>query len=144
MQNFKSVSFISGLALMAAALPMAASPALARSQAEVSAGVSKECTPRLTTFTIPQGQTATNISVEHLSFGVNCGTNLVLYDGGFGISSGRCPQQDGDIYWMDRTGLNESHSTPGLSALTIPAGTYCLSFHGGKGGGVRLSYTLIP
>jgi hypothetical protein len=141
----RSFRSLVGLSLCLGGLPLVgATPALARSTQDVSAGVSSQCTPRQGTFTVPANQTAVNFSIEHLGLGLNCGTLLALNDGGFEISRGRCPAQGGDVYWLAKTALSSTSSSPKLDALTLTPGDYCLSFNGGRDGGVRLSYTLIP
>lgn len=133
------------LSLSAGGVPLiGASPVLAASWQEVRAGVSDACTPSQGTFTVPGGQTATDFSIEHLSLGQNCYNHLPIDDGGFEISTGACPAQGGNVYWLSKRALSSESSRPKLDVLRVSPGTYCLSFNGGKNGGVRLRYQLVP
>ncbi len=110
----------------------------------VSAGVSSSCTPILKTFTVPSGKTAIGFDIDEFNQGVGCYTGAIINDGGFQISSGACPAQKDDIYYYRKNPDGSTSKMMPLGNLRIPEGTYCLSFNGGRGGHIKLSYSLTP
>ena len=53
-------------------------------------------------------------------------------------------KRKGNAYWLTRNRNGETNSSPAISSLTLNPGNYCLSFNGGRNGGIRLAYTLVP
>lgn len=135
--------FIAAFIVSQAFVPFAAN-VRADSRQSVSAGVSSSCTPILKTFTVPDGKTAINFDIDEFNQGVGCYTGTNVNDGGFQISSGACPAQKDDIYYYHKNPNGTVSKMIPLGNLRIPEGVYCLSFNGGRGGHVKLAYSLTP
>lgn len=120
---------------------LAATPALADT-ATVSAGVNGNCDPRQATIVIPPGRVGTGLGFDFRP-GQSCGGTGEPDITGFDISRGNCRAEGieaGDVYVYERRKLSSS-GRPAISSVTLPAGTYCLSFNGGRFGYVQLNYS---
>ncbi|MFM5907742.1 MAG: hypothetical protein ACKOPO_09190 [Novosphingobium sp.] len=139
------MSIKSGLSLAPAiglAMTMlSASPARAES-ATASAGVNGSCDARQATIVIPPGRVGTGLGFDFRP-GQSCGGTGEPDITGFDISRGNCRGEgieSGDIYTFERRKPGSS-GRPAISTVTLPAGSYCLSFNGGRFGYVQLNYS---
>ncbi len=143
----KALLIIIGLSVIGFSLQTVAPAGLtakADSKLSVGAGVNSSCDPILRTFSVPSGKTASDFDIDEFNQGNGCYTGMPVNDGGFQISSGACPSQSNDIYYYHKNPNGSTSKMMPLANLNIPAGTYCLSFNGGRNGNIKLSYRLVP
>lgn len=159
-ENMKSVEVLNqfrtgrGLYLMVAcfiAINGALIPALPASsqQLTVTASIDAGCNTREAQIVVPVGQDAVNFKVGGLEAGISCGTNYIISDKAWGISTG--PDRRGNVYYYNRNGNGSIYSLGRnqsidllLSDLRIPAGTYYIHVDGGKNAYVQVSYQIVP
>ncbi|MFM5931651.1 MAG: hypothetical protein ACKOPQ_12135 [Novosphingobium sp.] len=137
MKTSLSLASVFGLAMTL----LSATPALAEN-ATASAGVNGSCDARQATIVIPPGRVGTGLGFDFRP-GQSCGGTGEPDITGFDISRGNCRGEgieSGDVYTYERRKLGSSGRPP-ISTVTLPAGTYCLSFNGGRFGYVQLNYS---